>query len=51
MFVPNVKPTDIEDKDITNMAGVAMSKTYGVAKEATVIAMGICDKTRTMRTE
>ena len=44
MFVEDVPEVD-PDGHGTEMAGVAMSNKYGIAKEAEAIAMGVADKT------
>lgn len=43
MFVPGAPKTDNSGRG-TAMAGIAMSRKYGVAKAATAIALGISEK-------
>ena len=43
MFVKDVPEVD-PDGHGTAMAGIAMSKAYGVAKQAKAIALGVGDK-------
>ena len=50
MLVPKVKPIDVVG-DGTAMAGVAISRKYGVAKEARAIAMGVSDEVGKVKLE
>lgn len=50
MFVPGAPKKDYSGHG-TAMAAVAVSRKYGVAKMATVTALGISDKDRNINTE